>query len=293
MPDSAEMSRVKALERFRESLMAVQTLPAAPDIIRGIIVMTDRDDANIQSLATLVERDPSLAARILGLANSSFVTPRRRIATVAQAVVLLGFSQVRDIVLGVSLWGDLAAKAGLSEERQQALWQHSLLVAGAAKRLAEHVGQDGGQSFTAGLIHDIGKLVLGLRLGESYWAMVDDAAERGLSLAVVERDAFGCDHGMVGAWLLELWSLPPALVPPVARHHAALDLHPAAGTVAAVAVADRLVLASASNDTGVLAHALGQVQGFAPQWLTLEQWAATYAALSITTSAADSRRSTA
>ena len=102
------------------------------------------------------------------------------------------------------------------------MWTHTSTVAAASKMIAERVRGDGGQAFTAGLLHDVGKLVLGLRLGDTYWSLLDDARHMG-GAAAAEQEAFGCNHATVGGWLLQLWGMPPALVDPVALHTERLD----------------------------------------------------------------------
>lgn len=275
-------TQTATLERFREELLAVHQLPAAPEIIQRILDLMSREETNGNELAALVSRDPSLSARMLGLANSPFFAPAKAITTIPQALMLLGFSHVRDIVVGLSLWESLEAKDARARKRRQALWLHSVTVAGAARQLAERTGSDGGLAFAVGLLHDIGQLVLGLRLGETYWAMLDDAEERKCDLAALEHRRFGCDHAEVGRWLLDAWSLPPALVVGVAHHHLPLRAHSLKGTVAAVAAvtaADRLLKSADAKHEQAEWSVLAEVQAFAPAW-NAREWGTIYEALS-------------
>ena len=277
-----------ALERFREELLAVHPIPAAADIIQRILELMSREEANRNELAALVSRDPSLAARLLGLANSPFFAPTKAITTIPQALMLLGFSHVRDIVVGLSLWESLEAKDARARKRRESLWLHSVAVAGAARQLAEHVGSDGGLAFVVGLLHDIGKLVLGLRFGETYWAILDDAEERRCDLVALEHYWFGCDHAEVGRWLLDAWSLPPTMGIGVAHHHLPLRAHSFKGTipaVAAVTAADRLLTSTEVENGQVWWIALAEVQAFVPEW-DAALWRTIYETLS-----RDSRRS--
>jgi putative nucleotidyltransferase with HDIG domain len=204
----------------------------------------NREDVDTRQLTGLIARDQALTARLLRLANSAFFAVRSKVTTVQQAVTLLGFGRVRDLVLGLSVWGALDAKSPAGRRWRTTLWTHSATVAAASKLLAERAGLDGGAAFTAGLLHDVGKLVLGLRLGDSYWGMLDEAEERGESSATVEREAFQCHHGMVAGWLLQIWQLPPVLVDAVAHHHDALVSDHGVDLPLLVAVADRLVTAT-------------------------------------------------
>lgn len=237
-----EELRTRALEMFRNELLHFQHLPAAPEIVQQVIALVGRETTNARVLGDFIGRDPTLAARILGFANSSFIAARRPVTDIGQAIVLLGVSQVRDLVLTASVWGQLGEQRGITTARRRALWVHSATVAAAARRLAADVGADGGTAFTTGLLHDVGKLVLGLRLGDSYWGMLEQAEEDGRDVAAVEREAFGCDHGTVCGWLLGMWGLPAELGDAAALHHEPVP--PEIPLVRALVLADALVLAA-------------------------------------------------
>jgi HD-like signal output (HDOD) protein len=116
--------------------------------------------------------------------------------------------------------------------------------------------------------------VLGVRLGEPYWKLLDQAAEQGESAMAVETAAFGCHHGTVGGWLLQLWRLPPALVDPVARHHEPLDARYGLDASAVVGIADRLVHAGEpGHSTDAI---IAELDGFAPGLLAADDWRALY-----------------
>jgi putative nucleotidyltransferase with HDIG domain len=211
--------RSPAQERFYRELMVAEQLPSAPQIAQRMLVAVNREDSSATELAALIGRDQSLTARLLRLANSAFFAIRTRVTSIGQAVTLLGFARVRDIALGLSVWGALDAKDPAGRRYRRRMWIHSATVAATAKMLCERTDGDAATAFTAGLLHDVGKLVLGMRLGQSYWALLDEAVERGESAATVEAEAFGCHHATVGGWLLQIWQLPPAIVDPVALHH--------------------------------------------------------------------------
>jgi putative nucleotidyltransferase with HDIG domain len=271
--------RSAAQERFYRELMAAEQLPSAPQIAQRMLVAVNREDANVRELGTLIARDQSLTARLLRLANSAFFAIRTRVTSINHAVTLLGFSRVRDIALGLSVWGALDGKDPAGRRYRRRMWIHSATVAAAAKVLCERTGGDGATAFTAGLLHDVGKLVLGLRLGQSYWALLDEAVERGDSAAAIEREAFGCHHATVGGWLLQLWQLPPALVDPVALHHETLVPDFGLDVTASVAVADRLVSATDAQSGVTRSEVLAEVKHFAPGLLGTPEWQEVYATL--------------
>jgi putative nucleotidyltransferase with HDIG domain len=259
-------------------LMDVDDLPTIPEIAVQVLGMLNGEATSIRALATLIARDQVLTARLLPLANTAFFALRRSLTNVPEIVTLLGFARVRDIVLSLSVWDGFVP---LDAHRRQALWTHSILVAAAAQSLAPRVGVDPAEVYTSGLLHDVGKLVLGLRVGTSYWQLLHDT-NAGNDLIAAEERAYGCHHGTVGAWLLEVWRLPPTLVGPVAAHHAPLPRagrpHAKLDTAQLVAIADRLV--TTTNDQGIVSSdALTAILAVVPGLITQESWRETYRAL--------------
>jgi putative nucleotidyltransferase with HDIG domain len=269
-PNDAE--HAEALDRFRRHLLDFQRLPAAPEIITKVIDLTTNANTSTKLLSELVGRDPALSARLLSLANSSFVGAARTVTSIAQAVLLLGFAQVRDIALGVSVWGGLGEAQGITPARRRSLWLHSVTVAAVARRFAERMGHDGATAFAAGLIHDVGKLVLGLRLGDSYWDMLEDADERQLDIVDLEEKTFGCHHGVVGGWLLSMWKLPAPLVEAVAGHHAPADTRKGIGHILGLADAIVVCMTAHLDDETLLASLLRH----APPSVESQELAAVY-----------------
>ena len=183
---------------------------------------------------------------MLRLANSAFFGQSRRVATIPRAVVLLGFSTVRNLALGVKVWDTLGA--GIGRNRLEQLWAHAVAVGVAAKTLAARLrAGDPDEAFTAGVLHDVGRLILAMRFREEYWQSVGSAGEAE-AIERKEAAALGVDHAEVGGWILEAWSLPPAIVEAVRSHHAD-DVR--AGVPGLLAVADRLV-AWTDLGTGVM-----------------------------------------
>jgi putative nucleotidyltransferase with HDIG domain len=272
--------RAPTLERFYRELMTLDQLPSAPEVAQKMLVLVNRENVSGRDLATLISRDQSLTARLLRLANSAFFAIRSKVTSIPQAVTLLGFARVRDLVLGLSVWSALDGKSAAGRRHRKQMWVHTATVAAVAKMLAERNRRDGAEAFAAGLLHDVGKLVLGVRLGDSYWTMLEDATEQGESAATVEEAAFGCHHGIVGAWLMQLWQLPRSLADAVALHHDPLDHAFGLDLTTMIAVADKLV-ASTDPASGVAREeTLAEVHGFAPDLLTPDQWHRLWADLS-------------
>ncbi len=271
-------TRSPVLERFYRELMAVDSLPSAPEVAQRMLVAINREDVSLRALASLIERDQSLAARLLRLANSALFAVRTKVTSIAQSVTLLGFTRVRDLVLGLSVWGALEGKSPEARRYRKHMWTHSSMVAAASKMLAERVRGDGGQAFTAGLLHDVGKLVLGMRLGDTYWSLLDDARDNG-GAAVAEQEAFGCNHGTVGGWLLQLWGMPQTLVDPVAFHTEPLSPQFGLDLATVVAMADRLIHSTDASSGTAREDVLDELRAFAPGLVEADVWREIWAAL--------------
>jgi HD-like signal output (HDOD) protein len=269
--------RSPAQERFYRELMTAQKLPSPPEVAQRMLVAVNREEARVQDLAKLIARDQSLTAGLLRLANSAFFALRSKVTSIQQAVTLLGFTRVRDLVLGLSIWNSLDGKDPAGRRHRKRMWTHTATVAAAAKLLAERTGGDGGAAFAAGLLHDVGKLIIGLRLGASYWSLLEEAAANGQTAAEIEEATFGCHHGLVGGWLLQIWQLPPTLVEPVALHHDPLDAAFGMDLTSVVAVADRLIDATDPESGVAREDVLSEVRAFAPGLLGTEEWRDMYA----------------
>ena len=224
------------LQQFRADVIARKSLPTIPPVLTGIIALIDDDRAGAKKLVELIERDQALTARLLCLANSAFFGQARKVATIPRAVLLLGFSTVRNLALGVKVWDTLGA--GVSRRELEALWVHAVQVAAVARVIARQQRQvNADEAFTTGLLHDVGQLVLALRFKELYWDTVRKATSTE-HVAGLEQLNMGVDHAEVGAWLLEAWNLPALMVEAVRRHH---DTEVRPGLAATIAVASRLV----------------------------------------------------
>jgi HD-like signal output (HDOD) protein len=270
-------SRSPALERFYRELMAIEKLPSAPEIARRTLATVNRDNASLNDLTTLIARDQALAARLLRFANGAFFAVRGKVTSIPQAVTLLGFDRVRDLVLTLSVWGALEGSGAAARRFRKHLWVHSSMVAAASRMLAERTNHDQANAFTAGLLHDVGKLVLGLRLGDTYWELLEDAeSERGAAEA--EQAALSCDHAIVGGWLLQLWGMPAGLVEAVALHAEPLVTEHGLDTTTIVAVADRLIHATDANGTA-REDVLQELRDAVPGLVEADTWREIWTAL--------------
>ncbi|GAA0503413.1 two-component system response regulator [Paractinoplanes deccanensis] len=248
----------------RRDASIVQSLPSAPAILPELIRALDAEDSSAGSIAAVVERDPAAAAKVLQLANSSASMVGQQISNVSQAVALLGPPTVRGLVLMHDVVRSLDPAGLLPARWIQELSDHSVRTSHLARLLAggapwEH------EAFTAGLLHEVGQLVLASSRGDGYPAVLavwaDGGAPEPATLDAAETSAFGTCHSEAGANLLQLWGLPAQVVSAVAEHASADTWQKVHDATSAVALAHRVVEA----EFGPMCDAPGHQERLAEQ----------------------------
>lgn len=200
----------------------IRDLPPLPSIVLDLISSFEREDVDVGLLAEKISRDPALSAKMLRLANSSFYGLPSKVSTVNQAIVVLGFNSARALaVAGNVIESFEDAKAGEIDVAQ--FWRHSIAVALCARGLARHAGLAQDHAFIAGLLHDVGRLVLASGFPEHYARVVDCCASEGTTLSDAELRGLGVDHQRVGQLLSEAWKFPAAIQRAISQHHGPAD----------------------------------------------------------------------
>lgn len=199
---------------------AVNDLPALPSVVTRVIQLTDDPNSTAQDINNVLNQDQAITARVLRLANSAFYGYTRRINTVTDAVVFMGFKTIRSIVIAASVSDILNQEiAGYALEYGE-LWRHSQCTAMAARLIARKVKFPTlDLAYTAGLLHDIGKVILNRTMKEAYFEVVEKVSEGEIPFNQVEDEILGFNHAMVGAKVAAKWNLPDQLVEAIAMHH--------------------------------------------------------------------------
>lgn len=208
---------------LNRKLLALGGVPAMPMACQTIRREMLSDNPDIDTIATAVEQDPGLSAKVLQIVNSSFLGLRHHIASIKQACTLLGLGNIQNIVL---LAGVLSVEKGKRLPRGaglDTLWSHSLRVALYGQALARHEKQPKpvqDDAYTAGLLHEVGKVLLALELPEELAQVLEHARKNNLPLLHAEREVLGATHAEISAYLLELWGIPSAVCRAIAFHDA-------------------------------------------------------------------------
>ncbi len=198
----------------------VNSLPPLPTTTGRLIQAIQDPDASASEITRIVGEDPALSMKVLRIANSPFFGFPRQITEVQRAVVLLGLNTVKGLVLSLSLTKIFPAERTHPFFEMEGFWKHSMGCAHAARILATRKGfESPDAAFTAGLLHDVGKLVLLTRCPEDFLQAVQVAHDQQVSLREAEEARLGITHDQVGAMLAERWGLPEILAEAMACHH--------------------------------------------------------------------------
>ncbi len=205
---------------IRALVSGLKSIPSLPQMYNQILEELRREDASIERIAKIVSTDAGMTAKILQLANSAFMGVRYDISNPTQAVTIIGTEMVRALVLSVHVFSQFETQQA-EPSYWTALWEHGVAVACLAQRIAMIEKSPKAltdESFTAGLLHEIGKLVLLAQMPKEYSEIVVASTEKPSELAAAEQKQFGCTHGDLGAYLMSIWGLPHPLIHAVAYH---------------------------------------------------------------------------
>ncbi len=206
-------------EKIERKLESFSQLPAIPYVINEVLAALDNPDLNASHLAKLIERDQMLTARVLTVANSPFYGFSRRISTIDLAIVVLGFNSIREIVISFLLQRFLA---GVRKDvfDIKSYWNYSMFCGAASRVLARKLGYRlAGEAFVAGLMHDIGIIIIVQYMTESFRKIIAIQQKLGLSIIEAEQQIISSDHCGIGAWFANKWNLPDQLRKSLQFHH--------------------------------------------------------------------------
>lgn len=216
------MRDLLANEALKTVVSRLRSVPSLPTIYEELMAVLRQEEPQVMQIEKIIARDVGMAAKILQLANSAFIGSRGRVSSLLRAVSLIGTDTVRILVLSTHVFSQFDTAPDVSPYLPS-LWEHSVTTAGLAQRIAAVENAPKPvveESFTAGLLHDIGKVILLAELPQEYGTIL--AENRG-EITPYELEKLGCTHAQVGAYLMSIWGLPFPLVRAVAFHHSPAD----------------------------------------------------------------------
>lgn len=210
---------------------SVRDLPSMPAVVMELLSSIDNEEIDIVVLAKKVSYDQALTARTLRLANSSSYGLQIKVTTIQQAITYLGFQTTRNLITAAAVTG--CFPSGLCPGfNDKAFWRHSIATAACARSLARRMRFNQDVAFTAGLLHDIGRLVLVTADPKAYGDVIARHAREDSEWEEAERAVLGVDHVEAGAALAQHWNFSDTIRQAITYHHAPET--PGAGFLAAI-----------------------------------------------------------
>ncbi|MEF2146055.1 MAG: HDOD domain-containing protein [Desulfovibrionaceae bacterium] len=237
------------LELRNTLFRAVDSLSGFPQTMRRVLELTSDIDCSQKELVGVLKRDPVFSLKILRMVNSAYYSLAQEVTSVQQASVYLGLNTLKNVALSLAVVGALPMenRAGLG---MQGFWLHSLSVASAAQILGRRLDPEcasGVDYFTAGLLHDVGKVIFALYAPDEYRTLLVRASSGNHNLCELEEECFGLSHAEFGERLSERWNLPQSMSRCIASHHKAKG---ESRVVACVTTANQVVKSLGYGDGG-------------------------------------------
>ena len=242
---------------IKNLMSQMTTLPSLPSLYVELLELLKSPEASIKQVGNIISKDIGMTAKVLQLVNSAYFGIPRRINSASEGVSLLGLDLIKSLAFSVQVFSqfDQDRLPGFSIEQ---LWHHSMGTAVFSRKIAWHEKQDSelaDNAFMAGMLHDVGKLIMAYNIPEEYSKTIQIAKETCVPHWQAEKEVFGTSHDEVGAYLLTLWGIPNTIVEPVMFHHRPLESHDKMFTnVTAVHTADSLYMSNIIHVANLFDH---------------------------------------
>lgn len=233
-------SEKKNLQRL---INLVDKIPALPHIVQSALQVIDDPNSTAKTVAEIISKDVILAGRILRIANSAFFGFPRRIKSMHDAIVILGFDTVKNLVIAATIhkFNNKHRVSGYGVKSGE-LWRHSIGCALCSQMIAQEIGQDVDEAFIAGLMHDVGKVALDYLMVEESKKVLELVIEKNMSFSNAEMSVLGYDHSQIGTKISIKWNLPKSIVSAIEYHHKPLALKKNPELAAIVRLSDAICL---------------------------------------------------
>lgn len=200
----------------------IQKMPSLPTTVAKVLEVCNNPRTSPADLNHVISLDPVLVGRVLKLINSAYYGLGQQVTSLVRAIIMLGINTVKNLALSSAVLHNLSSKKDFQAIDMEGFWRHSLCVGVAAKVIAKKRGVDAKQAeeyFTAGLLHDIGKIPLNAVLSKDYVLAVSVSDRERISLHTAEGRLIGVDHAKAGSMIAVAWKLEGAVGDAIARHH--------------------------------------------------------------------------
>jgi len=202
---------------------AIKSFPGMPGTAVRLLALIDNPAMRVSQIEQILRHDPGLTANVLRLANSAYFGIPSKVGSIRQAVILLGLKRLIQMVITACVSAIMDKPVPGYDLPPGELWRHSIAVSVAAEGLVKELNADAAEEiFTAALLHDVGKLVLGQFVQDEY-QQIETAISQGISFEMAEKIVLGANHADIGARILTKWSLPQEIINAVQFHHAPED----------------------------------------------------------------------
>ncbi len=211
-----------ALKDLQKTLESISSIPTLPTVIERITRLLQNPKTSAEEIGKAITTDQALASKVLKLVNSAFYGFPGRISTITHAIVILGFSTVKNIVLTASILDIFSRKrtTDVADFDFEQFWLHSIACGAASQSIAKFLGnKDKEECFIAGLIHDMGKVILCQYLPEDFKEAFSLSRQQSLLFYESEKKLFNITHEEIGGMLAERWNLPKSLQNAIKYHH--------------------------------------------------------------------------
>lgn len=207
-------------EEVKAEVLARGDLPTLPTVAFEVSRLAANPLSGMSEIVRIIRNDPPLTAKILRVANSAFYGMPRRIESLNMALVVLGMRELNNLVTCITVLKAFPKIPGAEDFDRRSFWEHSAGCGEISRVIATRLHlRLHGVEFTAGLLHDVGKIILDQYFHAEFLQALKLARDEQISLPEGERRVLGVDHAQIGAWLADRWSLPPAIVEAIRWHH--------------------------------------------------------------------------
>lgn len=206
-------------QALKNIISRLNSFPSMPGAAVKLLALVDDPEINVAAIEHVLRQDPALTANLLKLANSAYFGMPSKIGSVRQAVLLLGLKRLIQMVIASCVSALMDRPVSGYDLSPGELWRHSIAVTVAAEGLVKELNIEAAEEiFTAALLHDVGKLILGDYVRDDF-KKIEDILSQGISFETAENMVLGVNHADIGAEILRKWSLPAELVTAVRCHH--------------------------------------------------------------------------